>query len=56
MLRRLLEGCGLLLLVAVLFNRVEVGFIVPALGVGAMMTDAPAAHAGDGGDAAMGGT
>ena len=117
MLRRLLEGCGLLLLVAVLFNRVGVGFMVPALAVGAvisftawrirnlwhryqvhkmvqqrpesrntavenemlalrghqhargaeltfwtgfmmggaMMADAPAAHAGDGGDAAMSG-
>lgn len=117
MLRRLIEGCGLLLLVAVLFSRLDVGFMLPTLAVvavvaftawrirnlwnryqvhkmvqqrpenrnvavenemlalrghqhargaeltfwtgfmmgGAMMADAPSAHAGDGGDAAMGG-
>lgn len=117
MLRRLLEGCGLLLLVALLFNRVDVGFMLPILAVlavvgftawrirnlwhryqvhrmvqqrpenrnvavenemlalrghqharsaeltfwtgfmmgGAMMADAPSAHAGDGGDSTMGG-
>lgn len=117
MLRRLIEGCGLLLLVAVLFSRLDVGFMLPTLAAvavvaftawrirnlwnryqvhkmvqqrpenrnvavenemlalrghqhargaeltfwtgfmmgGVMMADAPSAHAGDGGDAAMGG-
>lgn len=37
MLRRLLEGCGLLLLVAMLFSRIDVGFMLPILAATAVV-------------------
>lgn len=50
MLRRVLEGLGLLLLVAVLFGRVDAGFMLG----GALAADAPMAQAGNGGETATG--